>query len=166
MHILLYCNFNHPWSMFSLQKYLVMIQVSLLGRLHHRNLVNLVGYCVDKGQHMLIYEFMSNGSLANLLYGKLRTLFNIHIKISYIHGNCLLEGICSLWGESGSRINLKLWWVLSVMKRLSSFSFLDNSVKVIKFNGRVYEHYMFFGNFTTICMICRYLFYLCKLADD
>ena len=57
--------------MLSLQKYLVMIQVSLLGRLHHRNLVNLVGYCVDKGQHMLIYEFMSNGSLANLLYGKL-----------------------------------------------------------------------------------------------
>lgn len=45
-------------------------EVSLLGRLHHRNLVNLIGYCVDKGQHMLIYEFMSNGSLANLLYGE------------------------------------------------------------------------------------------------
>ncbi|KAJ4833087.1 Calcium/calmodulin-regulated receptor-like kinase 2 [Turnera subulata] len=45
-------------------------EVSLLGRLHHRNLVNLLGYCIDKGQHMLIYEFMSNGSLANLLYNK------------------------------------------------------------------------------------------------
>ncbi|XP_065854852.1 calcium/calmodulin-regulated receptor-like kinase 2 [Euphorbia lathyris] len=45
-------------------------EVSLLGRLHHRNLVNLLGYCVDKGQHMLIYEFMSNGSLANLLYNE------------------------------------------------------------------------------------------------
>ncbi|XP_050226640.1 calcium/calmodulin-regulated receptor-like kinase 2 [Mercurialis annua] len=45
-------------------------EVSLLGRLHHRNLVNLLGYCVDKGQHMLIYEFMSNGSLANLLYSE------------------------------------------------------------------------------------------------
>ncbi|CAI0553301.1 unnamed protein product [Linum tenue] len=43
-------------------------EVCLLGRLHHRNLVNLIGYCVDKGQRMLIYEFMSNGSLANLLY--------------------------------------------------------------------------------------------------
>ncbi|KAK6266714.1 hypothetical protein QUC31_017551 [Theobroma cacao] len=43
-------------------------EVCLLGRLHHRNLVNLVGYCVDKGQRMLIYEFMSNGSLANILY--------------------------------------------------------------------------------------------------
>lgn len=44
-------------------------EVSLLGRLHHRNLVNLMGYCIDKGHHILIYEFMSNGSLANLLYG-------------------------------------------------------------------------------------------------
>lgn len=52
--------------------YVVLLQVSLLGRLHHRNLVNLLGYCVDKGQHMLIYEFMSNGSLSNLLYSKFR----------------------------------------------------------------------------------------------
>ncbi|KAE9450423.1 hypothetical protein C3L33_17673, partial [Rhododendron williamsianum] len=44
-------------------------EVLLLGRLRHHNLVNLVGYCVDQGQHMLIYEFMTNGSLASLLYG-------------------------------------------------------------------------------------------------
>jgi serine/threonine protein kinase len=45
------------------------LQVALLSRLHHRNLVNLVGYCVEKGQRILIYEYMSNGSLARLLYG-------------------------------------------------------------------------------------------------
>ncbi|KAG8384565.1 hypothetical protein BUALT_Bualt04G0131000 [Buddleja alternifolia] len=45
-------------------------EVSLLARLHHRNLVNLVGYCVDKGQRMLVYEYMSNGSLENLLYNE------------------------------------------------------------------------------------------------
>ncbi|XP_017411213.1 calcium/calmodulin-regulated receptor-like kinase 2 isoform X2 [Vigna angularis] len=44
-------------------------EVFLLGRLHHRNLVNLVGYCVDKGQRILVYQYMSNGSLANLIYG-------------------------------------------------------------------------------------------------
>ncbi|KAJ4773300.1 Protein kinase superfamily protein [Rhynchospora pubera] len=44
-------------------------EVLLLGRLHHRNLVNLVGYCAEKGQHMLIYVFMPNGSLASHLYG-------------------------------------------------------------------------------------------------
>ncbi|XP_042407186.1 calcium/calmodulin-regulated receptor-like kinase 1 isoform X2 [Zingiber officinale] len=45
-------------------------EVLLLGRLHHRNLVNLVGYCAEKGQHMLIYVYMANGSLASHLYSE------------------------------------------------------------------------------------------------
>ncbi|KAH6835502.1 Protein kinase superfamily protein [Perilla frutescens var. hirtella] len=45
-------------------------EVSLLGRLHHRNLVNLVGYCAEKNQHMLIYVYMSRGSLASHLYNE------------------------------------------------------------------------------------------------
>ncbi|PSS30541.1 Calcium/calmodulin-regulated receptor-like kinase [Actinidia chinensis var. chinensis] len=70
-------------------------EVSLLGRLHHRNLVNLVGYCVDKGQRMLIYEFMSNGSLASLLYcqeervlsweERLQIALDISHGIEYLH---------------------------------------------------------------------------------
>ncbi|EEF36472.1 calcium/calmodulin-regulated receptor-like kinase 2 [Ricinus communis] len=70
-------------------------EVSLLGRLHHRNLVNLLGYCVDKGQRMLIYEFMSNGSLANLLYNeeeivlgweeRLQIALDISHGIEYLH---------------------------------------------------------------------------------
>nr|WGU43391.1 calcium/calmodulin-regulated receptor-like kinase 2 isoform X2 [Nardostachys jatamansi] len=70
-------------------------EVSLLGRLHHRNLVNLVGYCVDKGQHMLVYEFMSNGSLANFLYSdekrtlsweeRLQIALDISHGIEYLH---------------------------------------------------------------------------------
>ncbi|KAJ9147469.1 hypothetical protein P3X46_029628 [Hevea brasiliensis] len=70
-------------------------EVSLLGRLHHRNLVNLLGYCVDKGQHMLIYEFMSNGSLANLLYNeeelvlgweeRLQIALDVSHGIEYLH---------------------------------------------------------------------------------
>ncbi|RVW97977.1 Calcium/calmodulin-regulated receptor-like kinase 2 [Vitis vinifera] len=76
-------------------------EVSLLGRLHHRNLVNLVGYCVDKGQHMLIYEFMSNGSLENLLYSeegqglsweeRLQIALDISHGIEYLH-----EGVYKL----------------------------------------------------------------------
>ncbi|XP_068667980.1 calcium/calmodulin-regulated receptor-like kinase 1 [Aristolochia californica] len=45
-------------------------EVLLLGRLHHRNLVNLVGYCAEKGQHMLVYVYMSNGSLASHLFSE------------------------------------------------------------------------------------------------
>ncbi|XP_039040976.1 calcium/calmodulin-regulated receptor-like kinase 1 [Hibiscus syriacus] len=45
-------------------------EVMLLGRLHHRNLVNLVGYCAEKGQNMLVYVYMSKGSLASHLYSE------------------------------------------------------------------------------------------------
>ncbi|KAK9689060.1 hypothetical protein RND81_09G032400 [Saponaria officinalis] len=45
-------------------------EVKLLGRLHHRNLLNLVGYCIEKGKNMLIYAYMSNGSLASHLYNE------------------------------------------------------------------------------------------------
>ena len=47
----------------------VFMQVLLLGRLHHKNLVGLVGYAAERGQHMLLYIYMSNGSLASHLYG-------------------------------------------------------------------------------------------------
>lgn len=75
-----------------------LIQVCVLGRLHHRNLVNLVGYCVDKGQHMLIYEFMSNGSLANLLYGKLEPcLISISRFVIFVPFVCWKR--CALHGK-------------------------------------------------------------------
>ncbi|MBA0598913.1 hypothetical protein Gorai_005155 [Gossypium raimondii] len=47
-----------------------LTEVLLLGRLHHRNLVNLMGYCAERGLHMLVYVYMSNGSLASHLYSK------------------------------------------------------------------------------------------------
>ncbi|THU59929.1 hypothetical protein C4D60_Mb07t07220 [Musa balbisiana] len=49
-------------------------EVLLLSRLHHRNLVNLVGYCVDKSQLKLINEFMVNGNLASLSCGRFNIL--------------------------------------------------------------------------------------------
>ncbi|KAL7604828.1 hypothetical protein Lser_V15G20391 [Lactuca serriola] len=65
-------------------------EVSLLGRLHHRNLVNLVGYCVDKGQRMLIYEYMSNGSLSSFLYDDKKQALNweerLQIALDISHG--------------------------------------------------------------------------------
>ncbi|XP_020102649.1 calcium/calmodulin-regulated receptor-like kinase 1 [Ananas comosus] len=57
-------------------------EVLLLGRLHHRNLVNLVGYCAEKGQHMLIYVYMPNGSLASHLYGENRQLLSWDLRVS------------------------------------------------------------------------------------
>lgn len=58
-------------------------EVMLLGRLHHRNLVNLVGYCAEKGQHMLIYVYMSKGSLSSHLYnsGENRELLSWNLRV-------------------------------------------------------------------------------------
>ncbi|KAL3326337.1 hypothetical protein AABB24_037158 [Solanum stoloniferum] len=42
-------------------------EIELLSRLHHRNLVSLVGYCNEGIEQMLVYEFMPNGSLHDLL---------------------------------------------------------------------------------------------------
>jgi serine/threonine protein kinase len=45
-------------------------EIELLSRVHHRNLVSLVGFCFDKGEQMLIYEYVPNGSLKDSLSGK------------------------------------------------------------------------------------------------
>jgi len=43
-------------------------EVVSIGRLRHRNLVQLLGYCGRKGELILVYEYMPNGSLDKYLY--------------------------------------------------------------------------------------------------
>ncbi|MCO5560743.1 hypothetical protein L7F22_014363 [Adiantum nelumboides] len=38
-------------------------EMEFLGRLHHRHLVTLRGFCITKSERFLIYDFMENGSL-------------------------------------------------------------------------------------------------------
>uniref|UniRef100_A0A0D9Y0A9 non-specific serine/threonine protein kinase n=1 Tax=Leersia perrieri TaxID=77586 RepID=A0A0D9Y0A9_9ORYZ len=45
-------------------------EVVSLGRLRHRNLVPLLGYCRRKGELILVYDYMPNGSLDEYLYGR------------------------------------------------------------------------------------------------
>ncbi|KAG5553772.1 hypothetical protein RHGRI_011601 [Rhododendron griersonianum] len=44
-------------------------EVILLSRIHHRNLVQFLGYCQEDGKSILVYEFMHNGTLKEHLYG-------------------------------------------------------------------------------------------------
>ncbi|GMN51539.1 hypothetical protein TIFTF001_020701 [Ficus carica] len=44
-----------------------LVEVLILSLLHHPNLVNLVGYCADGDQRILVYEYMPNGSLEDHL---------------------------------------------------------------------------------------------------
>uniref|UniRef100_A0ACD5ZGD2 Uncharacterized protein n=1 Tax=Avena sativa TaxID=4498 RepID=A0ACD5ZGD2_AVESA len=43
-------------------------EVVSIGRIRHRNLVQLLGYCRRKGELLLVYDYMSNGSLDKYLY--------------------------------------------------------------------------------------------------
>ncbi|XP_057864262.1 probable serine/threonine-protein kinase PBL7 isoform X2 [Cryptomeria japonica] len=45
-----------------------LVEVLMLSLLHHPNLVNLIGYCADGDQRLLVYEYMSSGSLEDHLH--------------------------------------------------------------------------------------------------
>ncbi|KAL0729377.1 hypothetical protein Bca4012_025470 [Brassica carinata] len=74
-------------------------EVDLLLRVHHTNLVSLVGYC-DEGDHLaLIYEFVPNGDLRQHLTGKggrsvvnwgirLRIAVEAALGLEYLHIGC------------------------------------------------------------------------------
>lgn len=44
-------------------------EVEIISRVHHRHLVSLVGYCIEGGQRILIYEFVPNKTLEYHLHG-------------------------------------------------------------------------------------------------
>ncbi|KAL6196104.1 hypothetical protein ACLB2K_031719 [Fragaria x ananassa] len=45
-------------------------EVELLSRVHHKNLVGLVGFCFEQGEQILVYEYVPNGDLRDTLSGK------------------------------------------------------------------------------------------------
>ncbi|KAJ0977159.1 hypothetical protein J5N97_012633 [Dioscorea zingiberensis] len=45
-------------------------ELDLLSRLNHAHLLNLLGYCEEGGERLLVYEFMAHGSLYQHLHGK------------------------------------------------------------------------------------------------
>ncbi|KAE9585471.1 hypothetical protein Lal_00017835 [Lupinus albus] len=63
-----------------------LVEVLMLSLLHHPNLVNLIGYCADGDQRLLVYEYMPLGSLEDHLHdippGKKQLDWNTRMKIA------------------------------------------------------------------------------------
>ncbi|MBA0727257.1 hypothetical protein Golax_000262, partial [Gossypium laxum] len=76
-----------------------MTEVQTIGSIHHFNLVSLVGFCAQKFNRLLVYEYMANGSLDRWIFNKNRDLalgWQIRKKIildiakglAYLHEDC------------------------------------------------------------------------------
>lgn len=68
-------------------------------RLRHPNIITLHGYCVEQGQHMLVYEYVRNLSLDHALHSetymplswglRLRIALGIARALNYLHSTCV-----------------------------------------------------------------------------
>ncbi|KAL8152793.1 hypothetical protein V2J09_010553 [Rumex salicifolius] len=63
-------------------------ELSIIGTLRHRNLVRLQGYCHEKGEILLVYDLMPNGSLD-------KVLFESRTVLPWSHRKNILHGVAS-----------------------------------------------------------------------
>ncbi|XP_073223285.1 LEAF RUST 10 DISEASE-RESISTANCEUS RECEPTOR-LIKE PROTEIN KINASE-like 2.1 isoform X2 [Cicer arietinum] len=77
-------------------------EVATIGRIHHSNVVRLIGFCVEGSKRALVYEYMSNRSLDQYIFNKegVISLTNNQIYeislgvargISYLHQGCDMQ---------------------------------------------------------------------------
>ncbi|MED6137123.1 hypothetical protein PIB30_062055 [Stylosanthes scabra] len=77
-------------------------EVATIGRIHHVNVVRLIGFCVEGSKRALIYDFMPNSSLDKYVFSKEESFLLSYEKmyeislgvargISYLHRGCAMQ---------------------------------------------------------------------------
>ncbi|KAL0917704.1 hypothetical protein M5K25_012785 [Dendrobium thyrsiflorum] len=61
-------------------------EIASIGRLRHRNLVQLLGYCRRRGKLMLVYDFMPHGSLDKYIFGRVEQSLSWKQRFNIIKG--------------------------------------------------------------------------------
>ncbi|KAI3992621.1 hypothetical protein MKX01_007943 [Papaver californicum] len=78
-----------------------LAEISAISRTHHRNLVQLLGYCHEGSNRLLVYEYMVNGSLADFLFkSEERPAWNVRVEIAV----SVARGILYLYEECENQI--------------------------------------------------------------
>ncbi|KAL5579080.1 hypothetical protein UlMin_011522 [Ulmus minor] len=78
-------------------------EVQLVARLQHRNLVRLLGFCLERNERLLVYEFVPNASLDHFIFDPIkRANLDWDIRHKIIRG--IARGILYLHEDSRLRI--------------------------------------------------------------
>lgn len=77
-----------------------IMEVETIGQTLHKNLVQLLGFCYEGTERLLVYPFMPNGSLTTFLFSGMRPSWDLRVDIA--HG--IARGLFYLHEECGKQI--------------------------------------------------------------
>ncbi|KAG4918497.1 hypothetical protein JHK85_056778 [Glycine max] len=105
------------------------VEVEAIGHVRHKNLVRLLGYCIEGTHRMLVYEYVNNGNLEQWLHGAMRHhgYLTWEARIKILLGTA--KGLAYLHEAIEPKVNMVDWLKTMVGNRRSE-EVVDPNIEV------------------------------------